>query len=849
MKIIFRVVLFLVVFTGTALIVNTINNRGSGESYVELQGTTLPVVFTCVDDEILSPMPAYLEEMDAALLRDAVVPLLGDNRTVAVYLDERDCACGQVRYELRNPVDGNLIEEGEMTLLQEQREGMSGYTAELRMDLGKRREYTFVTVVALDGGRSARFYSRVIRLDKEEVKLYLAAADAFCQRLLSEKNQALKDEIESYMLSWSAEDFDRTDLGYVTLQSTYDTLVWGDLSPEPVGEKSCSLTELSDTSGTVVYRYRVSTMDEETKRITYYDVEEQVDLEYVPEKASAKVMDYYRRMRKNYRDDDFDRDRNALHFGLSDRQPEYSLSKDNEYMLFAEDDTVWYYDYNASTVTRLYGAENNSFIYGLSQGVKILYVDSEDAYFAIYGRQDSGKNEGENGILIQHFRLQDRTIEECAFIHTNLPYAWLKGEVESLLFLDWEKQMLYYLLGQNVHELSLESAEDRVLAGDLPVGGLLSSADGTVIAFPDTPGTGIGYDRINLWDLENDVRTVISREGMKLNPLNFVGTDFVYGVAKQENVRIAADGELDCRYSSVVFVGRDGHEEKNYRKEGILVSGVTFLNNTIYLERVSDGESGTAAVQADYISYKAVESKGLAVLTNASGSEGYWLTFPAYIYITSVPEQLVAKLNETGGKELTVTGRVSSECAYLYVAGELEKRSARIGALVRDAAEIRGRVILSDGSLLYRSKTGAPFLTVAEKVSYIKAESGEDGYAACLTMALNTAGVSTDITEVRAFLAQDTGTGSWEDAFAELSGGSRRGLNLSGADLDTALLFLGDGLPFATRLGEGYVLVVSFNSDAIRYYDPLLGYEVRTDRSGFRNKVAAAGNEFYTYVE
>ena len=46
LKILFRVVLFLMVFTGTALIVNVISNRGSDRSYVELGGATLPVVYT-----------------------------------------------------------------------------------------------------------------------------------------------------------------------------------------------------------------------------------------------------------------------------------------------------------------------------------------------------------------------------------------------------------------------------------------------------------------------------------------------------------------------------------------------------------------------------------------------------------------------------------------------------------------------------------------------------------------------------------------------------------------------------------------------------------------------------------
>ncbi len=109
------------------------------------------------------------------------------------------------------------------------------------------------------------------------------------------------------------------------------------------------------------------------------------------------------------------------------------------------------------------------------------------------------------------------------------------------------------------------------------------------------------------------------------------------------------------------------------------------------------------------------------------------------------------------------------------------------------------------------------------------------------------AGVSTDKETVNNILKEGT-TGSWERAFKEISGGTVMGLNLSGANLDTAIVYLGDGIPFAVKLEDRYVLVVSFNQDAIRYYDPIRKYEIRTARSDFRRKVAASGNEIYLYV-
>jgi hypothetical protein len=215
--------------------------------------------------------------------------------------------------------------------------------------------------------------------------------------------------------------------------------------------------------------------------------------------------------------------------------------------------------------------------------------------------------------------------------------------------------------------------------------------------------------------------------------------------------------------------------------------------------------------------------------------------------MTSVPEILIAKAGTEHGYEVKIRGETDSTVGYLFRAGELIDYSRWIGTLVAEAVDRLGYVVMADGSTLYRRKTGAPYLTVADKVEYVKAEEGDNGYAACLVMSLQMSG--TNVSYESAKRALEESKGSWEAAFQSLSGNDVRGLNLTGADLDTAILFLGDGIPFATKLSGQYVFVVSFNADAIRYYDPIKNTEIRTARSQFNRDVRSAGNEFYTYVK
>ena len=128
---------------------------------------------------------------------------------------------------------------------------------------------------------------------------------------------------------------------------------------------------------------------------------------------------------------------------------------------------------------------------------------------------------------------------------------------------------------------------------------------------------------------------------------------------------------------------------------------------------------------------------------------------------------------------------------------------------------------------------------MAGTFTYENVESDADTYRACLVMALRSCGITADISEFTA----DT---DWEEAFRERSQ-TLQGLNFSGADLDTGVMFLGDGSPFAVRLENRYVFVVSFNDTYIRYYDPVEKEEKRVLRSDFQKDAEKSGNEFYTW--
>ena len=147
--------------------------------------------------------------------------------------------------------------------------------------------------------------------------------------------------------------------------------------------------------------------------------------------------------------------------------------------------------------------------------------------------------------------------------------------------------------------------------------------------------------------------------------------------------------------------------------------------------------------------------------------------------------------------------------------------------------------------MIYREKEAKAFFTVAGTFDYSEAGEGaslKETFYRCEYMELLQAGINADYNDV-------DGREDWNNLIDELSGGTVRGLNLSGADLDVAIGFLSDGAAFITKLEDRYVLVISYNADYIRYYDPIAGEEVRVGRRGFRDTVRKSGNEIYTWMK
>ena len=80
--------------------------------------------------------------------------------------------------------------------------------------------------------------------------------------------------------------------------------------------------------------------------------------------------------------------------------------------------------------------------------------------------------------------------------------------------------------------------------------------------------------------------------------------------------------------------------------------------------------------------------------------------------------------------------------------------------------------------------------------------------------------------------------------------GKSSGVDITGLSLKLLVGYVSDGIPVISRIDDGrYVLVVSYNEESIRYYDPVINDEVKVSRKAYESKMSLGNNILYTYVQ
>lgn len=842
-KIITKTLVFLLVMIGTMFFVNKLNNINLNKVSREMEEPTLPLVYCLYEDRQVNMMQGYTQVMSTGLMRDGIVPLR-DNNTIDVLVDDNDNYGETYSYQLRSIAGDSLIEEGPIDNWT-QNQGYQQFSVSFRMDMRQNREYVFVFIVTNSEGESARYYTRVVNVDEEYAGEIIDYVMAFHNDTFF-KNPGYEGNLVTAAMPEDSDEAD-DDLSHVNLNSSYSMISWGGMDPAVITGIVPTITELDKEYAVIKLSYVV----ESTKNgVTHhYNVEEFYSATYDKNKETVKLLAFDRYMDSIFDESYVSKNRNSICVGISDiSDVKYSATEDNRRLAFSKAGQLWYFDYDMSRLTCVFSMQQNKFsdIRTLNKNVGINIADIDDdgnIIFLVYGYMSRGKHEGKNGLVMYSFDSEELKIEELFFIECDEPFDVMKQEIGRFTYYD-KQGYLYYLLDGAIYKVDIaRGTQDTVMYG-LPSDKYMISANNKIVAYPDT-AISDEVTTISLYDFETG--EVISETGEQdiLTALGFVGNDLIYGVTRQRDVIKTSDGGATLPMYAIYIVRADGTVLKEYMEPSVYIMDAKILLDKIYLTRAKKLNGFYEEVEPDYISFKPDEStKGISMSYNYDSVElkQIDLVFPSNIYLSDSNRYHITKNKDNDEVwELKVRTKTDPNSFYVFnnsgYAGEYASAGRAIVAVTEDFA---GMVVDGNGNTIYRDIAATSYNTVASSIDEHPCKNVNDTLMTCAYMCINYIDRRTDYDSVMQ-------CESWEKAFEEYTDGF--GINISGVSLDIALYFLDRDVPFAARISDGrYVLVISYNSTHIRYYDPILDEEVRVTRDEFEEAMSLQGNTMYTYT-
>lgn len=837
-KTVIKISVFIIIFLVSLFIVGRIMNTGHNNLTMELAPATYPIIRMDKDGVEYNELHGYKNAMDTSFQRDTVT-VLGENRSTGFVIDTFGRDITGISIEVRSTDGSRLIENTEITNYHKREDHITGDIV-LKDLIEKDTEYALVIVLHLDGDTLIRYYTRVLWSDGTHVQEKLAFVSDFHDKLYDK--EAAK-ELTKY-LETNSQLEDNKSFHKVNIHSSFKQITWGDLPVEEVWEPTIFLKEIASQTATVLVDYTVSTA--EGKKTVYYQVEEYYRVRHTADRMY--LLDYERTMtqipdvEQMYAND-------KILLGITAADIPMVESEDGNVVVFEVANKLFSYNVTTNKLTVIfsfYDKENMDArtMYD-EHSIKILDVDEGgNVAFAVYGYMNRGRHEGEVGVQIYSYDNALNTIEELVYVPYRNTYAVLAVEMEQLLYLNRDRK-LYLSLDSIVYEINLEEKTYTQMVDTTQDDSIQVSDNHKILVWLE--GEDIYHcTRMYMKNLSNGTQSVITvNEEEAIRPLGFMGEDVIYGIARKSDIVEENSGRTFFPMYAVCISNAQGEMLKEYRQNGIYVTGCTVLDNQITLERMVKQEGGDyQETTQDHITNNTEKTVGKNIIVTADID-----VYERYVQIQTrssidsknikilTPKEVVFE----GGRELLLPLESKNVRYYVYGPYGVDSAFSSPAKAVNLAYEISGVVVDNSGqSVWVRGNRVTRNQIMAIKEASVTEE--KNSLAVCLETMLQFEGI---IRNAEYLLTQgETVMDILQENLPEM-----QILDLKGCSLDAVLYYVNQDIPVLAMLDNGdAVLVTGFNEFNVVIMEPSTGRLYKSGMNDSAEWFAENGNCFITYM-
>ncbi|MEE1314497.1 MAG: hypothetical protein UHS49_01855, partial [Faecalimonas sp.] len=493
-------------------------NRDSASMTASMEPPSLPMISFQVESHSVNPLAGNVEEMDFSAARNTVVPL-SEEGELRIKLHTYD---NQISSLIYTAYTGDGAEKLLTKTEKKPKKELTLSFGDLYAD--GQSGYLRVTLVLEDDSRV--FYdTRIARDSKAQLASCIEYAKELHESMLHNTDTDKVERVLETRTQGAA-----SSLQHVTIYSPLEHATWGELKPELVGEVTCEIQEMKEAYTSLQLRYQVRCADESICK-----VEEFFKVRFAGEKFY--LLAYDRVIEEVFEGNSKALISKGIRLGLASQDLQYQANEAGTVVAFVQAGELWSYNQKErefACVFRFTDAEKADLRNETAlHRVQILSMDKKgNLTFAVYGYMNRGDHEGESGATIYYYDVSRNMIKETAFIPSQEAYAVIAKEYGELAYYNEEADVLYVMVGSALYKVELQTGEQSLLLQASEQGGLVSAADGHLIAYqhPQKETEAIVLDFAT-----GKERKVQVEEGECIQPLGFVMGDFVYGVARKSD--------------------------------------------------------------------------------------------------------------------------------------------------------------------------------------------------------------------------------------------------------------------------------------------------------------------------
>lgn len=679
------------IFVFSIILFSNMMNKDLSENTTDLEQPTLPVMYMQIADILVNPMNGYQDQMQVQYVRDCLTPL-STTRELTAVIHPHGNTIKAIAYEVLSADGSQVIENAKVSNIKKDGDYQKS-TFNLEQPILMNQEYMLKFTVDYGKEKPVYYYTRLVHRAGLNTSQYLEFVEGFYEKCISK--DAAKDLISNIS---PADTVTATNFTKVTINSSFDQLTWGNLQPTIFRKAIPVIKEINETTCSISQSYDITSEDAEGNT-EYYGVTEFYRMRYI--KSKVALIDYDRNAQQIFDGELPVVTSQGINLGVVDKDLAYISNQNADIIAFVQSGDLWSYNRSANKAAKIFSfrekGDTDERLNNNNHGVKIVRVEeSGDVDFVVYGYMGRGIHEGRMGVSAYHYSAERNVTEELIFIPYSQGYSFLADDVATLSFVN-KDNMAYLFLEDNLYRADLSTGTYEVILEDIQSGCFVSSKTHANAAWMDEMQEN-GSSTITIRNLERGSSHVLKAEdGQKLKALGFINEDFIYGIAKDEDIVTDGAGNTTFAMNTVRILSFDGSVIREDYEEGVWVSGAVLKEGSLELERVKWQENAYVPVKSEEIMNNLQTSEEtVSIHLSVNERKG---TQVALDFSKSAKSQAMLVVNAKylvpeESKILDIDIKPSeSQLYYVYGGGKLNSIHTEVNDAIRTADEHLGVVL------------------------------------------------------------------------------------------------------------------------------------------------------------